>query len=134
MYSYSAFGFGDNIEQALMFARMNHLMRNKSGNGNISNITKAYEIKVPEDTDHSEFHLKMIFAMGCHSVRKIRIPTISEKKNYDFVKNMVGPNAMTHIIDSVFEQPKMCVGFRVYSHNFDIDPKYENTNIYRFMF
>lgn len=134
MYCHSAFGFGDNINEALMFARMNHLMKNKTGDSSIVDFKDVYEIKVPENTDHSEFHLKMIFAMGCHGVRKIRIPTISEKKGYDYVKNMVGPYAMTHIIDSVFEKPQKCVGFRVYQHNFNIEPKYRNTNIYRFIF
>ena len=134
MYSHSVFGFGDNIEEALMFARMNHLMRNKKKSASIQNIKDVYEIKVPENTDHSEFHLKMIFAMGCHNIRKDRVPTISEKKGYDYVKNMVGPNAMTHILDSVFEKPDKCVGFRVFQHNLEIPKLYQNTKIYRFIF
>ena len=28
------------------------------------------KLNVPKNTDHSEFHLKMIFAMGCHNIRK----------------------------------------------------------------
>lgn len=134
MYSHSAFGFGNNIDDALMFARTNHLIRNKVGNSSIVNFKDVYEIKVPEHIEHSEFHLKMIFAMGCHNIQKIRIPTISEKKGYDYVKNIVGPRVMNHIVDSVFEKPQKCVGFRVYQHNFNIEPKYRNTNIYRFIF
>ena len=134
MFSYSVFGFGDTIEEALMFSRMNHLSRNKTGSSSICNIKDVYEIKVPEDTDHSLFHQKMMFAMMYYHTRKDRIPTMSEKRGYDYVQDKVGGIAMNRIIDAIFDQPEKCVGFCVFQHNFDIPREYKNMNIYRFIF
>ena len=134
MYAHSVFGFGDNIEEALMFARMNHLSRNKTGSSSICHIKDVYEIKVPEEMDHSLFHQKMIFAMTFYHTRKDRIPTMSEKRGYDYINQMVGSLAMNRIIDAVFDHPDKCVGYRVYQHKFVIPREYQNMNIYRFIF
>ena len=134
MYAHSVFGFGDNIDEALMFSRMNHLARNKTGTSSICNLKEVYEIKVPEEIDHALFHQKMIFAMTFHHTRKDRVPTMSEKRGYDYVQDKVGGLAMNRMIDTIFDQPEKCVGYRVFQHNFDIPREYQNMNIYRFIF